>query len=80
MEKNLLIIMVLVFIVLLIFAVGYRVTAVISKSAGAQLPVKTEPAPKLRQEKQVPPANEYRNIIESTKNDYENFMGKNRPQ
>ena len=80
MERNLIVIVVLVFIIALILAVGYRVTAIISKSAAPQQPVKTEPAPKLRQEKQNAPANEYRNIIEATKNDYENFMGRNRPQ
>jgi len=80
MERNLIVIVVLVFIIVLIFAVGYRVTGIISKSAAPQQPVKTEPAPKLRQEKQNAPANEYRNIIEKSKDDYENFMGKTRSQ
>jgi flagellar basal body-associated protein FliL len=78
MEKNLLVIMILVFIILLIFAIWYHITAVIRSTSDGELSLTGSPHRPLP-EQQDSPHNEYHSIIEKSKKDYENFMGKIRP-
>jgi len=81
MERNLIVIVVLICIVLLIFAVGYRVTGIFKKSASVPLPAKSESTPEeVRPQKQDIPESDYRSIIQSTQNDYKSFMGKSKSQ
>lgn len=81
MERNLVIIVVLIFIVILIFAILHYGFRIIVRSTGiGTSPEKDSSKLQLRYEKKIDTTKEYKMMIEKSKDDYKAFMEKAKSQ